>query len=249
MTERLYLPIPGLNPRKRRRITVCLPAAYEEDPEGRWPVLYMFDGQNVFFDEEAAYGTSWHMARYLEESGAPLIVVGVDNDPKYRLAEYSPFPHRTEDLGMVRGRGPVLLGWMADELKPLIDERYRTLPEREATFVCGSSMGGLMALFAVTHRPDVYGSAGCLSPSLWVHPDRSLAMIDSGTFPPHTLVYMDYGAEEMGNHADNWRALTAACRHLLARDCDLTFRIVPGGAHCEASWAERVPVMLRCLGF
>ena len=107
----------------------------------------------------------------------------------------------------------------------------------------------LMSLFAATHYSEVFGAAACLSPSLWVHPEKSRRMIRTGGFPPHTLIYMDYGAEEMANHPDNYRALTGAARELLARDCDLTFRIVPGGTHSEASWAQCVPVFLRCLGF
>ena len=249
MIRHHFFSVPALRPRKKRRVTVLLPEGYDDDPEGRYPVLYLFDGQNVFFDEEAAFGVSWGLADFMQASGLPLICVGVDNDDKNRLSEYSPFLNETEDLGRIRPKGQILLSWMADTLKPAIDSLYRTIPDREATFICGSSMGGLMALYAVTHRADVFGSAACLSPSLWIHPDRSLSMIDNGDFPPHTLVYMDYGAEEMANHPDNWRSLTAAARHLLVHDCDLTFRIVPGGTHSEASWRERLPVMFACLGF
>lgn len=248
MIEHRYFTIPGLRARKKRRVTIALPQEID-DPEARFPVMYFFDGQNVFFDGEAAFGESWGLAEFLEETNLPLIAVGIDNDAKNRLSEYSPFPNDTEDLGPIRPRGPVLLSWMADTLKPAIDSLYPTIPDREATFVCGSSMGGLMALYAVTHRADVFGAAACLSPSLWIHADRSLSMIDNGDYPPHTLVYMDYGAEEMSNHDDNWRALTTGCRHLLARDCDLTFRIVPGGTHSEASWKSRLPAMFTCLGF
>ncbi len=230
-------------------MTVCLPENYGDDQEARYPVLYLFDGQNVFFDEEAAFGISWGLADFLQRTNLPLIAVGIDNDGEDRLSEYSPFVSETEDLGRIRPKGQLLLSFLADKLKPSIDKRYRTIPDREATFLCGSSMGGLMALYGVTHRADVFCAAACLSPSLWIHPDRSLSMIDNGDFPPHTLVYMDYGAEEMSNHKDNWRSLTAAAKHLLIRDCDLTFRIVPGGNHSEASWRERLPVMFTCLGF
>ena len=248
MIKRHFFSIPGLTGRKKRRITVWLPEAYGVDPEARYPTLYLFDGQNVFFDEEAAFGVSWGLAEFLSETGLHLIAVGVDNDVEDRLSEYSPFSSETEELGPIRPKGQRLLSFMADTLKPAVDRMYRTVSDREATFLCGSSMGGLMALYGVTHRPEVFGAAACLSPSLWIHPDRSLSMIESGTFPPHTLVYMDYGAEEMANHPDNYRSLTAAAKRLLARDCDLTFRIVPGGDHSEASWRERLPAMFACLG-
>ena len=250
MIDCFNMSIPRLTPEMERRIYVSLPDSYEEDEEGRWPVLYLFDGQNVFFDEDASFGRSWRMADWLEANQPPVIVVGIEssNVGNGRLQEYSPFSYKEEDGTFIRGEGRTLLRWMTDTLKPLIDERYRTLPEREATFIAGSSMGGLIALYGVTHFSDVFGAAAVLSPSLWVHPDKSLSMIDSGNFPPHTLIYMDYGSEEMGNHPANYRCLTNSAVHLMVRDCDLTFRIVPGGSHCEASWETRIPFFMQCLG-
>lgn len=249
MLERFTLPFPG-DP-DERRVFVCLPEGYDDEPDARYPVLYFFDGQNIFRDEDAAFGTSWDMAGYMAETGTPVIAVGLESSPvgDNRLIEYSPFSHGTEDLGLIRGRGRTTLSFLCDVLKPVIDERYRTLPGRDSTIVAGSSMGGLMALYAVTHRSDVFSAAAALSPSLWVHPGKAHRMIEQGDYPPHTLIYMDYGSEEMGNHRDNWRALTETVHTLLVHDCDLTFRIVPGGDHSEASWRTRIPVFMSCLGF
>ena len=250
MLERFTLSLPGLVPQERT-VTVCLPEGYADDPGARYPVRYFCDGQSGFVDEDASFGKSWGMAAYMRQTGVPVIAVGLESSPvgDNRLVEYSPFTHGTEDLGIIAGRGRTTLSLLCDAVKPCIDGRYRTLPGRENTAVVGSSMGGLMALYAATHRSDVFSAAAALSPSLWVHPGKARRMIERGDYPPHTLIYMDYGSEEMGNHRDNWRALTETVHTLLVHDCDLTFRIVPGGDHSEASWQERVPVFMSCLGF
>lgn len=242
--------IPQLSPSVERTAYLYLPEMYDEDPDARFPVLYMFDGQNLFFDEDAAFGKSWGLYDFLGESGLPLIVAAVSSNPvgNGRLREYSPFTHGTEDLGVIRARGRATMNWLVNEFKPEIDGMARTLPDRENTLIAGSSMGGLMSLFAALHYNRVFGRAACLSPSLWVDPEKARKMIRSGRVSPDTLIYMDYGSREMGNHTANADALFSACEMLLRRGVDLTFRIAPGGTHSEASWQERFPLALACLG-
>ena len=105
-----------------------------------------------------------------------------------------------------------------------------------------------MSLFAALDYNDAFSRAACLSPSLWVHPRKSLRMIDRARIAPDTCIYFDYGTQEMGNHPKNAEVLCAACSALLRKGVDLTFRLVPGGTHSEESWAQRVPVMMKCLG-
>ncbi len=245
MLKRFVLKNPSTG--ETRPAFVWLPAGYSGSRR-RYPVLYMFDGHNLFSDEDAAFGKSWGLADYMERTGTPLIIAALAPGED-RMAEYSPFTHESGELGPVHGLGRSTLSLYTDVFKPLVDRRWRTLPGRETTFVAGSSMGGLMSLYAATNRSDVFSAACCLSPSLWVHPGKVLRLIRRGDFPPHTMIYLDYGALEMDNHEDNWRALTGAALALLERECDLTFRIVPGGDHSEASWETRVPVFMKCLGF
>ncbi len=244
------LSIPSLSPRIKRRVSVYLPLAYEEDPNARFPVLYMFDGQNVFLDDEASFGRSWGMFDYMNFTGTPLIIAAVSCNPvgNNRLCEYSPFTHEEPELGLIEGRGRKMMDWLVHSFKPQIDRRFRTIPDRECTLIAGSSMGGLMSLYAATHYNDTFASAACLSPSLWVDPRKVRRMLQTAHVSPDTVIYLDYGAEEMGNHEATRDILLSTCQSLYTRGVNLTFRIVPGGTHSEDSWRERVPVFMQCLG-
>ena len=221
-----------------------------QDPWRRYPVMYMFDGHNVFFDEDATYGKSWGMKDYLDRTGKDIIVVAVEcnHEGNRRLVEYSPISFRNGTLGTIRGRGRTYMDWLVYELKPYIDQRLRTLPERENTIICGSSMGGLMALFAATEYNHVFQRAACLSPSVWVAPAKIIGMIARSNIMDDTVIYMDYGSEEMQRHSTNREALSSAVRMLLTKNVNLCFRIVPGGTHTEACWEEQIPVFMDCLG-
>ena len=251
MIRSCELTIPQLSPALVRRAYLYLPEMYEDEPDMRFPVLYMFDGQNLFFDEDASFGKSWGLYDYLTENAPPLIVAAVSCNTvgDGRLIEYSPFSHTTQRLGAIRARGRTTMNWLVRSFKPQIDAAARTLPDRENTLIAGSSMGGLMSLYAALDYNDVFSRAACLSPSLWVSPEKVRRMIDAADPAPDTCIYLDYGSREMGNHGRNEQALRSACDGLLRQGVDLTFRIVPGGTHSEASWQERLPVMFKCLGF
>lgn len=248
MIQTFDLTIPELSGGELRRAYVWLPDAYDGDPDARFPVLYMFDGQNVFFDEDASFGTSWRMYDYLNAGQPDVIVAAVSCSQTGRMAEYSPFSHENGDAGHVNARGRSTMEWLLGEFKPSIDAQYRTLSDRSNTLIAGSSMGGLMSLYAALDYNGAFSRAACLSPSLWVHPRKSLRMIERARIAPDTCIYFDYGTQEMGNHPKNTEVLCAACSALLHKGVDLTFRLVPGGTHSEESWAQRVPVMMKCLG-
>ena len=241
--------IPKLSGDSPRRAYLWLPEDYEENPDKRYPVMYMFDGHNVFFDEDATYGKSWGMAKFLEENPKDLIIVAVEcnHEGNRRLIEYSPMTYTNSEHDTIRGKGGTMLNWMVKELKPYIDETYRTLPDRENTMIAGSSMGGLMALYAATTFNSVFQRAACLSPSLWVAPGKILELIARAHIRRDTCIYLDYGAKEMFNHAANAEALFSTAHLLMTKRVNLTFRIVPDGTHCEASWANQVPIFMECL--
>jgi len=244
------LTIPELSGEKTRKGYVYLPDSYEKDTDRRYPVMYMFDGHNVFFDSDATYGKSWGMASYMNRTRKQMIIVAIEcnHEGNRRLIEYSPLSFENTTVGKVHGKGREYMNWMVNTLKPSIDTRLRTLPDRENTIICGSSMGGLMALYGATEFNHVFQRAACLSPSVWVAPAKVVRMISKAKVLDDTCIYMDYGSEEIYNHAANAEALISVSHHLLTKHVNLAFRIVPGGTHCEASWEKQIPIFMDCLG-
>ncbi len=252
MIEKWATPIPRLSGVAPRTVYVYIPEAARQDPEARFPVLYMFDGHNVFFDKDATYGKSWGMKDFMDQSETPLIIVAVDcnHSPNHgRLKEYSPFTFENENFGQIRGRGRITMDWFAYTLKPMIDRRYPTIPAREATFIAGSSMGGLMSLYAITKYNHIYSRAACLSPSIWLTPRKVDKMIRETQYAPDTVIYMDYGSREFGNHDQMRQAFAHVTARLLEKKVHLTSRIVPNGDHCEACWEEQIPLIMFLLTY
>ena len=250
MLKKWEVTLPGLTGKRPRQAYIWLPDCYDEDEDRRYPVLYMFDGHNTFVDGEATYGKSWGMSSYLTWTRKPLIVVGVECNTRGngRLREYSPVSFSDEKYGNIRGQGRKYMQWLVHDLKPFIDENYRTLPDREHTYVAGSSMGGLMSVYASTVYNHVFSRAACLSPSLWVEPERILGMVEKADIGGDTVIYLDYGSEELANHGFMLERMTDMGAMLLSKGVNLTFRIVPGGDHSEASWERQVPIFMECLG-
>ena len=250
MVKKWDVTIPALSGKKTRKAYIYLPDYYDEDEYRRYPVLYMFDGHNVFFDADASYGKSWGMNSYMTWNRKPLIIVAVECNKKgnNRLKEYSPISFEDPHWGKIRGRGRTYMEWLINDLKPYIDANYRTLPDREHTIIAGSSMGGLMSLYAVTVYNHVFQRAACLSPSLWTDPKKLLRIVEQADIKNDTCIYMDYGSEEMFNHPANVSALMDMDRLLVTKRVNLAFRIVPGGTHSEASWEKQIPIFMDCLG-
>lgn len=250
MIETWNLTIPQLTGIEPRRAYAYIPDAWDEDHDQRYPVLYMFDGHNVFFDEDATYGKSWGMGDYLDAAQIPLIVAAVEcnhHPDNGRLSEYSPYSFSDRTFGRVRGRGRTTMEWMTRSFKPFVDREFPTLADREDTFIAGSSMGGLMSLYAVLEYNRVFSRAAALSPSLWVAPGKVESLIRSARIAPNTVVYMDYGSRELDNHGTMLRGLGRAASLLTQRRVLLDFRIVPGGTHCEASWERQIPFFINAL--
>lgn len=248
MLEVFKTDIPELTGKEKRKVYVYVP-----DQEGPFPVLYMFDGHNLFDDEEATYGKSWGMLEYLEESQLPLMVVGVEcnhHPEKHRyggrLSEYSPFDFSDPYYGNIKGRGKITMEWYTKALKPYIDDNYPTLPERRYTFISGSSMGGLMTLYALSEYNDVFSRGAALSPSVGFDPEGVLKMISKTRYRKNTVLYMDYGEKELKQHKAEGE-FADVCAALIRKKVLLESRIVPKGEHCEASWEKQIPFFMDVL--
>ncbi len=241
--------IPQLPTQKPRRLYVYLPKDYNRS-DMRYPVLYMFDGHNVFYDSHATYGKSWGMKEYLEKTRLPLIVVAVACNPEgyKRISEYSPWDEKApRPIGPIQGLGKVTMDWITEELKQEIDRTYRTLPDREHTLIAGSSMGGIMSLYAVTAYNQVFSRAAALSPVLWYGQKRIGEMIQKQPLSKPTRVYLDYGTGEADKKRGDLDALFATARKLTRAGADVDARVVPDAMHSEAYWEQRIPIFLPYL--
>ena len=242
--------VPELTGDAPRKAYLYLPESYDREPDKRYPVLYMFDGHNVFFDSDATYGKSWGMKEYMDYTGTQLLIAAVEcnhSPDNGRLREYSPFPFDDPKLGHFPGLGRKTMEWMIGSFKKDIDSRFRTLADRENTFIGGSSMGGLMSLYAVLEFNKVFSRAAALSPSIWVAPEKLERLARRASLGPDTVVYMDYGSEEMRGWAGMLRGFGRMAALLVERRVLVTSRMVPGGQHCEASWERQIPFFMNTL--
>jgi pimeloyl-ACP methyl ester carboxylesterase len=262
-----------------RNVTVWLPPGYDADGPPH-AVLYMHDGQNLFEGRTGYGGREWGVdeaaARLMAEGAMrPTIIVGIWNTPQ-RLREYVPAKaydrlpdgYREQVRGLYGGDAlsDRYLAFIVHELKPFIDRRYKTAPDQANTAIMGSSMGGLISLYALTEYPDVFSAAGALSTHwpLLLPPDgASLSDADVDAIatafeaylrptlprPGRHRLYFDHGSETLDRH---YAAYQARIDRLVAeagwvRDRDWISRSFPGAAHDEESWRARVHIPLRFL--
>ena len=230
---------------KDRTVRVWLPDEIER-ADTAYPVLYMFDGHNLFRDEWAAFGRAWRMDRFLARWEKPLIVVGIDCDQEghNRLIEYSPYDMAVPPCGALHGVGPTVMEWMIGELKPLIDGRYPTIPFREATGIAGSSMGGLMSLFAVLRYNTWFSKAACLSSSFRFCRGQITEEAEQAVLDPDTRVYLSWGSAEFQNKSTlaYGTELNLTLNRILSRKGALTYPYLhTNGRHCEEDWEKEIP--------
>lgn len=249
MIESWNVEIPPLTGAKKRKAYAYLPQGWETSGR-RYPVMYMFDGHNLFSDGEATYGKSWGLSDYLDRTGTQLIIAAVEcnHEGNERLSEYSPVDFAFKGGERIKGRGRKYMDWLVKEFKPYIDKSFPTLPERENTAIGGSSMGGLMTLYALAKYNAYFSKGAALSPSLWVEDDVP-GFLKSGKFAKDTLIYTDYGSREFANHKNQRTDFARTCAYLIGRGVNLTARVVSGGDHSEASWERCIPYYMDALGF
>ena len=247
MIIRNKVKIQALSGEEERTSYVYLPVGYESG-EKRYPVLYMFDGHNLFSDEEATYGKSWGLSDYLDYTNTPIIVAAVECNHKgnSRLSEYSPVSFNMHGERIV-GRGKKYMDWLTSEFKVWVDGNFRTLPDREHTFIAGSSMGGLMTLYALAKYGNYFSRGAALSPSLWVQEGQVPSFIVNAKFRQGTRLYTDYGTKEFKNHAPQLKLFGETFEILCEKGVIATARIIPGGTHCEATWQKEIPYFMDIL--
>ena len=231
----------------KRQLTIYVPPGYDDRAGRCYPVLYMQDGQNLFDNFRAFGGQSWRLRDAADEAiGArtmrPLIIVGVDHAGEKRIDEYTPTHDESRNAG---GKADDYARLLLDEVKPMIDARYRTIADDMATG--GSSLGGLVALHLALTRPTVFRRAAVMSPSVWWD-DRAvvnaLAEIDA---EPKPRIWLDIGGREGQEALADARLLRDRLREKGWNDSTLRYYEDRRADHSERAWAGRVRKALEFL--
>lgn len=227
-----------------RRCWVYLPPGYHESLR-HYPVLYMHDGQNLF-DQAASFAGEWRVDETCEALIAageiePIIVVGIENAGASRCNEYTPWPDQGAGCG---GGGNAYLTAIRDILMPEIDQRYRT--RAGDNFMAGSSLGGLISAYA-GYAFDAWPRVAAVSPSYWFSGAQMLSYAQAAGRPASfARFYQDIGTAESGQANVNTMRTIALAQGFVEGQDFLTL-VAQGHGHNEASWALRLPNILRFL--
>ncbi len=238
-----FLPTP-------RDLFIYLPQAYLDEPERRFPLLMLQDGQNLF-DGNLSYvkNSTWRVGGTADQEiaagrVAPLIVLGVGNTGVERMKEYTPSADRR--LGGGGGRQYARL--LVEELLPMMCREYRLKEGPESCGIAGSSLGGLISLAIALRYPNCFSSVGVISPSIWWDDRTILKDVRSLSDKLPLRIWLDMGTAEGARHVHNADLLANALQTKGWREGeDLIYRKIDGGMHNEEAWAARLPEILRFL--
>lgn len=241
-----------------RELCIWLPEDYAVSGK-RYPVMYINDGQNAFFDDQAYAGVSWGFPEYVQRTGLELIMVAIpcNYEPWMREAEYGPWHtgraitiHETGEPGPgLGGEGEQYVRFLMNELKPFMDSHFPTDPDDTA--IVGSSAGGNIAMYAALKYPRVFSKCAALSCAFWYYPEQYAELAQAADLRPLKALYFDHGTDE-GNGNDFVSKLYTYDNEmihniLMSKDgsSKVHFCIYPGARHCEPEWRKRVPIFME----
>lgn len=236
---------------KNRRVWIYLPENYTNSKKS-YPVIYMHDGQNLFDVLTGPFG-EWGVDECLDTLTKIIkreyIIVGIDNGGKDRLSEYSPYDFKVKpdevNVWDVKGTGTQYLESLVYDLKPYIDKNYRTLKSKKHTAICGSSMGGLISLYAIMRYPNVFGSAGVFSPAFWTNMDDLKKEIKSNNTGWIGNIYMIAGDLEGKRYVDNMFEIDSLLKAQNKKN--IISHSIPLGKHQESFWKSQFPDYINWL--
>lgn len=229
----------GLFPRD---IIVWLPPNYDKSISEKYPVLYMHDGQNLFDPSTCLTKIDWQIDEAADslikkDEIKPMIIVGIYNTQQ-RSLEYSPGPI-----------SDIYKHFVVDKLKPFIDSTYRTIPNRENTFVGGSSSGGTISFMLLWEYPDIFSKAACFSPAFVTKDFNIVTQFETSELSQPIQLYIDNGGVGLESFLQRGIDLMIKMLNNLGykKDMDYIFILEEQAEHNEAAWAKRVPTMLKYL--
>jgi predicted alpha/beta superfamily hydrolase len=247
---RLHEQFPSTVEEENHDFVVYLPPMYDEQPDRRFPVLYMQDGQNLF-DPDTCFskGNYWRMgetADYLigTREIEPLIIVGIYNTGEHRIDEYTP----VEDKRLGGGQADAYGQMLVEELKPFVDHAYRTLPGMEHCGLGGSSLGGLVTLYLGLRYSWMFSKLAVMSPSVWWRNRAILKTVQKIRHKPELKIWLDIGTKEGQRALPDARELNVTLvKKGWVEGHDLSYLEVTDAEHNEVAWAGRVAPMLKFL--
>jgi len=214
---------------RQRRIWIYLPSDYATSHK-KYPVIYMHDGQNLFDEYTSGYG-EWGIDELLDKLPVQqqCIIVGIDHGGDYRITEYDPY-----DSKYGKGRGNDYVDFLAKTLKPYIDKNYRTEKDARHTTVAGSSMGGLISMYAILKYPDVFGNAGVFSPAFWIAPE--IYNYASQKASKNSRFYFVCGDSEGDSMVADMQKMAEIVHNKGISETDAPTTLIPGAKHNEKQW-------------
>jgi predicted alpha/beta superfamily hydrolase len=235
--------------KKNRRVVALLPHNYDAQTEKRYPVLYLQDAQNLFDDKSpfGNWGIDKKLAVLAEQGMGDVIVIAIDHAGETRINEFLP-PTKARELGHSEGRKYVK--FLSKTLKPYIDAQFRTLTDRLHTGIGGSSMGGLISIYAGLIYPETFGRLMIFSPSLWAVQNAPFAAIRFFK-PIPTRIYAYAGGKEGATVVPNVKNFQKVIQSQGFDDTKIGFKLAvdPNGLHDEKRWGEEFPKAVEWLFF
>ena len=237
ISEKFEMPQLG----RQRRVWIYLPRDYNST-KSKYPVIYMHDGQNLFDAYTSAYG-EWGIDEILDKmpSENQCIVVGVDHGGDYRITEYDPYGSKYG-----KGRGDDYVDFLVKTLKPYIDANYRSEPDAAHTTIAGSSMGGLISVYAALKYPEVFGNAGIFSPAFWIAPEI-YNFAQQSKLPPQSRFYFVCGGAEGPGVVPDMQKMADIIQAKGIDKKNAPVTIIKGAAHNEKQWNGDFPDFYKWL--
>jgi predicted alpha/beta superfamily hydrolase len=238
--------MPQLN--RTRKISLLLPANYYENTDKKYPVIYMHDAQNLFGDG-SSYG-NWEIDKRLSlmalQQKSEIIIVAINHGEQDRQLEYSPYKTQKD----IKGQGMKYANFIVRTLKPFIDNSYRTLTDRQFTGTGGSSMGGLISIYAGMMYPETIGRLMVFSPSLWTSPKIYFDAVEFFN-PENTKIYLYGGGKESETMLPNIEKLkyTIENQGFDTSKIEIKVALDANGLHNEKRWGQEFPKALDWLFF
>ncbi|MDD3865633.1 MAG: alpha/beta hydrolase-fold protein [Candidatus Izemoplasmatales bacterium] len=246
---------------REKTIHIYLPTGYGLNTKS-YPVLYMHDGHNLFDQKTSAFNASWNIHHTLDEienqMGLNMIVVGIDCPTDQRFNEYSPWINTNvnESISYLQGttyggEGETYIKWIVYELKPWMDANFHTISNK--TYMAGSSMGGLISVYAGCRFPEIFTAIGVFSPAIWFAKASFLEYVNNNC-SPNQAIYLTIGTNETSDPSrKNFPKIYLSDARdlynvLLKNQVTQTVYIeTEGGTHSEKTWELQFPAFAKWL--